>query len=342
MKTSSHRFLFPVLAMVISFSIIENCSSRPVFPKPNITHASNIADKSAQLMWSVNEVYAQQNDFQPMMSASSGLVCVLGDLIYPPQNEFTCLNSADGTMAWQKPMKVPTGILMDSNGIYVSYGGITGISKFDHTGKLNWNLSLIEDLVKYIYLYNNQLELFLLPEKFMVLDNDNGSQISAVDGKRIIYSTGTERFVINYSLESRSLDLKDLNWQLDISSNNIRLAPLFTDNLILIRTGRVIGTLLAVDRATGQIHWKTENAIVSNIVYWPTKSTLFALTKSGELLKINIDNGEQSVLLSFSPRPFVLNGDAIVGGYELALDESNNILFILLGDSRQLFAFKLE
>jgi len=69
---------------------------------------------------------------------------------------------------------------------------------------------------------------------------------------------------------------------------------------------------------------------------------LFALTQSGQLLKINTSNGEQSVLLSFSPQPFVLNGDSIVGGYEIGFDESNNILFILLGDSRQLFAFKIE
>lgn len=342
MKTSFHKYLLPVFAMTIYSLIIGNCSSQPAFPRPNITHASNVTEESVRLIWSVNEVYVQQNDFQPMMSASSGLVCVLGDLVYPPQNELSCLNSSDGTIVWQKLLRVPSGILMDSDGVYVSNGGIAGINKFDYTGKLDWDLSLIETSVKYMYLYNDQLQLFLLPEKFMILERDNGDEIAVVDGERIIYSTGTERFVVNYSLESRSLDLKEVNWQLDIGSNNIRLAPLFADNLILVRTGRVIGTLLALDRTTGQISWKTENTIVSNIVYWPTNRVLFVLTKSGQLLKINIDSGEQSALLSFSPGPFVLNGDAIVGGYELALDESNNILFILLGDSRQLFAFKLE
>ena len=338
----SHKYSIAILAITISSITIANCSSQPVFPKSTITHTVDVGEESTQVLWSVNEVYAQQNDFQPMMSASSGLVCVLGDLVYPPQNKFTCLDSMNGTMAWQQPIRTPNGILVDSDGIYVSQGGIAEISKFDHTGKLDWNLSSTENTVKYMYLYNNQVELFLLPEKFLVLDKDSGNQVSVVDGEKIIYGTGTERFVVKYSLESRSFDLEKINWQLDISSSNLRLAPLFTDNLILVRTGRVIGTLLALNRTTGQTAWKTDNTIISNIGYWSAKNVLFALTESGQLLQINIESGEQSVLLNFSPEPFILYGDAIVGGYEIAIDESHKILFILLGDSRQLFAVRLE
>ena len=338
----SPKYACAILATMISSIVTANCSSQPVYPKSTITHTVDVADESIPVIWSISEVYAQQNDFQPMMSASSGLVCVLGDLVYPPQNKFTCLDSMNGATAWQNPMRTPNGILVDSNGIYVSQGGIAEISKFDSTGELDWHLPLTESTVKYMYLYDNQLQLFLLPEKYMVLDKNNGHQVSVSDGEKIIYGTGTERFVVAYSLESRSFDLEQINWQLDISSNNLRLAPLFTDNLIFVRTGRVIGTILALNRATGQISWKTDNTIVSNIGYWPAKNVLFALTESGQLLQIDIDNGEQVVLLSFSPEPFILYGDAIVGGYELAFDESNNVLFILLGDSRQLFAVKLE
>ncbi len=334
--------LYLTIAIVICTLIMESCSPQPAFSRPNIIHTPDVIKEPVRLLWSVNEVYTSQNDFQSMVSASSGLVCVMGDLAYPPQNELTCLEGVDGTIEWQKTIRVPNGIFMDPDGVYVSNGGIAGLHKFDHSGKLEWDLSLTETTVKYMYPYDDQLQLFLLPEKFMTLDKDNGDKIAVIDGERIIYGTETERFVINYSLESRSLDLKDVNWKLDISSNNIRLAPLFTDKLILLRTGRVIGTLLAVDRITGQISWKTENIVISNIAYWSTKNVLFVLTQSGQLLEIDIDSGEESVLLSFSPAPFVLYGDAIVGGYELALDESNNILFVLLGDSRQLFAFKLE
>jgi hypothetical protein len=66
------------------------------------------------------------------------------------------------------------------------------------------------------------------------------------------------------------------------------------------------------------------------------------LTESGQLLRINCDDGEQLVILNFSPAPLIMNGDSIVGGYELALDESSNTLFVLLGDSRQLFAYKFN
>jgi outer membrane protein assembly factor BamB len=319
-----------------------NCSTQPAFSRPNISHTPNTSKESVHLLWSKNEVYTSQNDFQPMVSAYAGLICVLGDLVYPPRNNVTCLDGTDGTTLWTKTIRTPSGILMDSDGIYVGNGGIAAISKFDQAGNTDWKHSWNESSVKYMYLYNGELQLFMLPEKFMVLNKDSGKQITVVDGERIVFGTETERFTINYSLESRSLNLENVNWQLDINSSSIRQAPLFTEDLVLLRTGRVIGTLLAIDRATGQISWKTENTIVSNTVYWPAKGILFALSESGELLSIDIASGNDVVLLSFSSTPFVLNGDEIVGGYELAFDESNDTLFVLLGDSRQMFAFKVE
>jgi len=38
----------------------------------------------------------------------------------------------------------------------------------------------------------------------------------------------------------------------------------------------------------------------------------------------------------------VLNGEKRVGGYEIAFDDSTQMIYILLGDSRQLFAFKVK
>jgi hypothetical protein len=64
------------------------------------------------------------------------------------------------------------------------------------------------------------------------------------------------------------------------------------------------------------------------------------LTREGDLLEIQEDTGNTSTITRFSDPPFKLNGEIIAGGYELAYDDSLDILYILLGDSRQLFALQ--
>lgn len=342
MKNFSVRIFFCALLLMFSALLAEGCSPSPNYPESSTSHTFKIIDENINLMWSINNIYVPQDDFNPMMSASSGLVCFLGDIVYPPNKELSCLSSETGGVLWQKSLGVPTGILMDTSGIYVAYGGIAGLDKLDYFGNSDWSLSMMESSVKYLHFNDDQVQLLLLPERFLVVEKDSGKTIEDIKGEGIIYSDETERFLINYGLESRSLGLEEINWQSNISSNNIRLSPLFTEDQILLRTGRVKGTLLALGRNNGQVSWQTENTVISNIAFWTSKNIIFVLTEDGQLLRINSRNGAQSALLNLSPSPLILNGDSVVGGYELDFDESSNTLFVLLGDSRQLFAFHVK
>jgi outer membrane protein assembly factor BamB len=342
MKNFSVRIFFCALPLMFSALLAEGCSPSPNYPESSTSHTFKIIDENTNLMWSINNIYVPQDDFNPMMSASSGLVCFLGDIVYPPNKELSCLSSETGGVLWQKSLGVPTGILMDTSGIYVAYGGMAGLDKLDYFGNSDWSLSMMESSVKYLHFNDAQLQLLLLPERFLVVEKDSGKTIEDIKGEGIIYSDETERFLINYGLESRSLGLEEINWQSNISSNNIRLSPLFTEDQILLRTGRVKGTLLALGRNNGQVSWQTENTVISNIAFWTSKNIIFVLTEDGQLLRINSRNGAQSALLNLSPSPLILNGDSVVGGYELDFDESSNTLFVLLGDSRQLFAFHVK
>ena len=64
------------------------------------------------------------------------------------------------------------------------------------------------------------------------------------------------------------------------------------------------------------------------------------MTYEGNLLTVDQDSAQETRLAEFSHTPFILNGEQDVGGYELAYDDSLNMLFILLGDSRQLVAIQ--
>jgi hypothetical protein len=62
----------------------------------------------------------------------------------------------------------------------------------------------------------------------------------------------------------------------------------------------------------------------------------------GKLLSIDRNSGQQIILAEFTSVPFVINGEQQVGGYEVAFDDSTQRLYVLLGDSRQLFAFQVR
>jgi DNA-binding beta-propeller fold protein YncE len=103
-----------------------------------------------------------------------------------------------------------------------------------------------------------------------------------------------------------------------------------------------MGSLYAIDSASGAVLWKTDGNIISNIAYSSAKSMVYALSRNGQLLAIDQNSGQQLVLAEFSSVPFILNGEQIAGGYELAFDDSTQVLYVLLGDSRQIFTFHIR
>lgn len=325
--------------IIVSF-VLGSCGTDNIVPKPAYKH--DVTDlNGATLIWSLNNIYATQNDFEPMISASDGLLCILGDVVYPPKMGLSCIDSLTGKTNWQTTVGISTAILAVHDGIYVTYGSRPGIDKYDFTGKIIWSHSFTGTGVLYIYSYGNQIQLFMHPERFLVLDSDSGNIIDDLKGKEVIFSTATERFALSFGIDSMPKDLSQINWHTEIR-DTIRLAPLFTDRFVFQRTGRVVGTLLAIDRTNGQVIWKTDNNVISNIITLQSRNEIVFLTRDGKLLAVDQNNGSQTRLAEFSRPPFTLNGDDIVGGYELALDEKNKILFVLLGDSRQLFAFQID
>jgi hypothetical protein len=72
-------------------------------------------------------------------------------------------------------------------------------------------------------------------------------------------------------------------------------------------------------------------------------ASLFYLTLDGYLVGVDKYTGEQTYTLEFSPRPFILSDPTrLVGGYYIAADQENSVLFVSLGDSLQIFAIQFD
>ena len=130
------------------------------------------------------------------------------------------------------------------------------------------------------------------------------------------------------------------NWSFDIS-NRVSLKPLFTDKYVIMKINRAMGTAIVVDRKTGKTLFEKEG-VISNVVYLPESNQIIVIDENGVVLSVDVQSGKETKLVEFSNPPFFLNGGEHLGGYELAFDESLNLLYVLLGDSRQLYAFQMK
>lgn len=172
--------------------------------------------------------------------------------------------------------------------------------------------------VSHLIVYDNKLNIYLSPDKHRVLRTS--------DGKGVFISKPPPYFDSGVC-------------------GSIYQTPIYTDNKIYFRTERGLekGEICAVDISTGQLLWRSDLGVISNVVV--SDKAVFVLVESGNLLALNPITGQEipALRISFENKPFILYSTRTsAGGYFLAYDNENHILFVALGDSRQLFAFKLN
>lgn len=319
---------------------INGCLTTETSHQKNHLHKLSIVNNNIKLLWSLNEVYTIQNDFTPAISAGYGIICVMGDSTSSFENSAICLDGFSGKEKWHIPLGDAIASEIDQDGIYIAYGRGSGVDKYDHQGKLIWSKSFNSTGLIHFYLFNKQVQIDLHPERFIILDSTNGDEVEQMKNTESIFKTSTELFDINTSITSKNPKTGDVYWSFE-TGKIIFQEPLFTDKTIYLKTEKTIGTILAVNRQTGNLKWKTMREVISNVVFIPSLNQLAGGLEDGTLVFMNALDGNQEIIAEFTDPPFFLNGEMIVGGYEIAYDEMNKILFVLLGDSRQLFALKL-
>ena len=193
-----------------------------------------------------------------------------------------------------------------------------------------------------MFIVNDEVQVSTNPFIFTILSKNDGKIIETKKGRGQDIYISTQRDTILPEIQAIDTSTGEILWQQFDLHRELRMAPIFLEDRIIVRTGLTMGVVYAIDRATGEILWETEDNIVSSISYSPMKEKVYALTRDGQLLELDIKDGSQKVSVEFSSTPFVLNGEKRVGGYEIAFDDSTQMIYILLGDSRQLFAFKVK
>jgi outer membrane protein assembly factor BamB len=180
------------------------------------------------------------------------------------------------------------------------------------------------------------------PDSFSIFDASNGSLESRysvpIMGYSSFASDGNVRFDYDRSY-IRAYDIQDnsLIWDV-LSEKAIVYRPVFSDGLIIVRSGRYRGTLHVIDSKTGGLLWEKEG-VVSD--FGINDRMLFFVTTHGEILAVDVETGETQGRL-------VLN-DAELNDQEGGRSESyspyfvkavDDIVIVYLGDTGQLFSFR--
>jgi outer membrane protein assembly factor BamB len=293
-------------------------------------------------IWNLAGVYMGPDSFNPMMVAGEGKVIFSGDMA-AIVSKIYCLDGQNGHVLWEKSYPWPaTAIFAASDVIYVGNGGVPQVTKYDlSTGNVLWSQVLDGRGLTNLYIIGDEVQISTDPFIHTILDKVTGKILQStqdwIGGKDIYLITPEVTFI--RSIKAIKTSTGELIWSHYDLDNELTLAPIFLDNMILLRTNRTMGSIYSLDRTSGAILWKSEENIVSSIAYSSNNSKIYALTIKGQLLSIDRDNGKYIVLAEFSSTPFIVSGEGQVGGYEVAFDDGNQMLYIYLGDSRQLFAF---
>jgi outer membrane protein assembly factor BamB len=328
--------LFRTLFCLFAFT---GCISQQY--SPEINHEIKGISEKTVLLWSRDNIYPVWSTFDTTIDASNQKVCFLGGLESTTDSNLICLNSLNGDVLWQTTSGNHTAIAVELDAVFVTYRNIVGVRRYNSVGQVDWEKHLSGTSSNYLYIVDNQVQVLTIPEKFWILDF-NGIEIKNISGDKIFMSTPNDTFIVSSGVQIRETDSRKIIWDYYQFDDVLEMAPVITSKYVLVRTGQSLGSIFALNRTNGKLIWKTDNNIISNITYSPSRRVIYALTREGNLLAINENDGSTDVIVEFSSVPFIQNGETSVdvGSYQLAFDTVENILFVSLGDSRQLFAFE--
>jgi outer membrane protein assembly factor BamB len=316
-KTAVCQLIF-VLAIFLSSC---NQDSRvPNWEPVEISHA--VADnKLSNLLWSRQNVFIDISA-SVGLATSSDKVFVAGSTNVNQASKLNALDIFTGEPIWKSDVRALFPIIADKNGVYVEGDGIGGnVTKYNpDTGEVLWSKDFWDSGgVLHLIIYDNDLHVYLSPDKHKV--------VRTSDGKRIL------------SLFPKNPPFFDSR-----ECGTAYQTPVYTDGTIYFRDNESFleGKICAVDISTGKLRWKSEFGVISNVAV--SKNAVFVLVESGELLALDPSTGQKMATLgvSFDNQPFVpYSTDTTSGSFFLAYNVENDILIVYLGDSRQLFAFSV-
>ena len=318
MKTKHYQaYLFIVLFSIL-LSSCKLLEDKIIWPEALTTHSVAQEDNHLlDLLWT-REVYTSLASEGTGMVAIDGNVFFLGSTQPTERGGLIALQGYDGKILWQK-LDSFRDISANSEALYV--GGQSWIFALTlESGDEIWSTKLPG-------LRNNVMYLYAVDDILYTAGSNSGEHLKNV-------KTGE---IYDVSQPFRSLPPGILAAYL----------PTITKDKIFYGAGKdAFSSGSAWQRQPYyDLLWKTEEEnVISNIA--ASDKVAYFLTYNDELLMLDVNTGERLGIIHFEPsinffENFEVSWSSQHRGYHLAVDDKNNLLYVILGDSNQMFAFQI-
>ena len=341
----------PIIALGCSIasvvkSIALTVPSAATWPAARLTRDVSSIEGPLSIAWTRDQIYARQ-DSAIVLSAADGYLALAGSEDENTEESLFVMETRSGRTLWSGAPGYTSTLLATGGALFAGTPGQLSAYSPDN-GRVLWSSSLpASRSPREIYLVGDHLHVNTARQVFHLLDPASGGIIQTRE-----YGSGEEVFlIIDDTLYEQAPTLDTLR-AVSVISSEVKWAtavseafysgPVLARDKMLIRTGIEQGRVAAVEQATGTLLWEwPEGTVVSNVSILNEWAGF--LTIDGTLVLVDLASGEPRAAVTFSGGPFVAKDEGLHPfGYHVAADEVSQRLFILLGDSRQLFALTVS
>lgn len=335
-------------------ALLPECDSQEIPPR-YIESADGF-----EVQWELTEVFVDANEYSTYLTSNNERLAIYGALGSCKSYSLIGLDVNDGAVMYDESIKVPAtsrinNVVSNSQYIYFGYQGSKavagstigagGVSAYAiETGETVWTYTIPgASLIRSLAANDNYLAVDGGTDRYYLFNSATGDVVKTL-GKKIEpgMPVGTSvNFAFWYDYISVNHSSGDgysssiLFWS--DKFNNVVLSPLLLSNSLIIKRSNEVfsGMIFALDRSTGDTLWNTSDDIVSNIS--SNGSTLFFLTSSAQLTAVDASNGTLLGSVRFT-------GDSVqmIEERGFFVTASGDNVFVYLGDSHQLFAFRFS
>lgn len=260
------------------------------------------------LLWSQSNVPGAKNYVFFEMAATNGVLFYIGSKEQGILKEVKAVDGKDGTtVLWHTSgpgSGSPRVLYATPSAIYI--GGVGAVAAYDIlTGGQFWSKSFpFQRNIIYLQVINDLV------------------YVEATSGSRFLLQADSGEGIVNWKVHP-----------------NFR-EEYFQDKILTVDTefSLASGHIDAIDENTGSILWQEDTS--SNVVV--TQSEVYAvMARNNELKLVGFQprSGEVDVTIKFEP---YISHPYPYPPFHIAVDEQTDMLYVFLGDSNQLFAFKIE
>jgi outer membrane protein assembly factor BamB len=329
------RFLLSSLALLVS------CTGIYLTPNASVSHAL-IENPYMDAKWSKNNLRIDVDSNMARLITAPNRVFVLELGIY--QRTVKAFDAITGALAWlQNDVHINTMAAHNSVFYTTELGLIRTYAPENGRNIQNFILPYTGPLA-FVNFYKDKMFAYTSNGSFFTLDIGSGQVLKSI-GPNLYPVPLTIEDDVTYAnkngIIAMDTETGKILWESEIGRGYT--GPLFMDDVIYVREGDSVipGKVYAIEKTNGGILWKYDADVISNLC--ALGSNLYFLTWDGYLMVVDRITGQEVAKLEFSPRPFLLPTAGInSGGYYIAADPQNNIIFVSLGDSYQLFALQIK